>query len=148
MVGVEINMVVTDSLRALELYREIFDIEPVEVTNFPRGQNEVIFTLYGMRIHMLDENAEFQLVAPHQESSKSMWFNVLVPDIKSTFSKAIDAGCLAVQPVTEMTDYGISNAIFSDPFGYLWLLHEMHREVSFDERVKLWEDKQPGIEAT
>jgi len=146
-VGVEINMVVTDSLLALELYREIFDIEPVEVTSFPRGQNEVIFTLYGMRIHLLDENAEFQLVAPNPESSKSMWFNVLVPNIKSTFAKAIKAGCLEVQPVTEMPDYGMSNAIFSDPFGYVWLLHQMHREVSFDERVKLWEDKQPGLEA-
>lgn len=43
MLGVEIDMVVKDSLKALELYEKIFEIERIEVTNFPRGQNEVIF---------------------------------------------------------------------------------------------------------
>ncbi len=55
-VGAEINMVVEDSLRALELYEQIFEIERVEVSNFPKGQNEVVFNLYGLRFHMLDEN--------------------------------------------------------------------------------------------
>ena len=36
----------TDSLKALELYEKIFDIKRVEVSNFPKGENEVIFTLY------------------------------------------------------------------------------------------------------
>ncbi|HBX23858.1 MAG TPA: MerR family transcriptional regulator, partial [Desulfotomaculum sp.] len=35
MVGVEIDMVVTDSLKALELYEEVFDIKRVEVSDFP-----------------------------------------------------------------------------------------------------------------
>lgn len=47
-VGAEINMVVEDSLRALELYEQIFEIERVEVSNFPKGQNEVVFNLYGL----------------------------------------------------------------------------------------------------
>lgn len=45
LVGVEIDMVVTDSLKALELYEKIFEIERVEVSNFPQGENEVVFTL-------------------------------------------------------------------------------------------------------
>ncbi|WP_280527052.1 hypothetical protein [Listeria grandensis] len=40
MIGVEIDFVVTDSLKALHLYQQIFDIEVVESTNFPRGTNE------------------------------------------------------------------------------------------------------------
>lgn len=36
--GVEIDMVVTDSLKALALYENIFEIEPVEVTNFTKGE--------------------------------------------------------------------------------------------------------------
>lgn len=47
-VGVEIDIVVTDSLKALALYESIFEIEPVGVTNFPKGENEVVFTLYGV----------------------------------------------------------------------------------------------------
>ena len=46
--GVEIDMVCEDSLSALELYKRIFDVEPVEVGDYPKGQNEVVFTLYGV----------------------------------------------------------------------------------------------------
>ncbi|HYE80555.1 MAG TPA: VOC family protein [Clostridia bacterium] len=142
MVGVEIDMVITDSLKALELYEKVFDIERVEVTDFPKGENEVVFTLYGVRFHMLDENPEFGLKAPNPDEPKAIWFNILVPDIKETYSKAISAGCTEVQPVTEMADYGVSNAIFGDTFGYLWMLHQIHKEVSFEERTRLWEEKR------
>ncbi|NLO97239.1 MAG: VOC family protein [Peptococcaceae bacterium] len=142
MVGVEIDMIVEDSLKALELYEKIFEIERVEVTNFPKGENEVIFTLYGVRFHMLDENPEFGLKAPSRDEPKSIWFNILVPNIKETFSKAIKAGCTELQPVTEIPDYGVSNAIFSDSFGYIWMLHQVHKKVSFEERMRLWEEKR------
>ncbi len=142
MVGVEIDLVVTDSLKALEFYEKIFEIERVEVTDFPKGQNEVVFTLYGVRFHMLDENPEFQLKAPSAGDPKPIWFNILVPDIKATFAKAMEAGCTTVQPLTEMPDYGVSNAIFSDAFGHLWMLHQIHKVVSFEERVKLFEQNQ------
>lgn len=132
-------MVVTDSLKALELYEKIFDIERVEVTNFSKGENEVIFSLYGVRFHMLDENPQFELVAPKSDGPKPIWFNVMVPDINVTYSKALSEGCTEVQPVTEVPDYGVSNAMFTDTFGYFWMLHQVHKEVSFEERVKLWE---------
>jgi PhnB protein len=141
MVGVEFDMVVTDSLKALELYETVFDIQRVEVTSFPRGQNEAIFTLYGVRFHMLDENPQFHLIAPTPDAPKSFWFNILVPDIKETFSKAIGAGFTEVQPVTELPDFGVSNAVLTDPFGYVWMLHQMHKEVSFEERMQIWEQK-------
>ncbi|NLV92184.1 MAG: VOC family protein, partial [Firmicutes bacterium] len=133
MVGVEIDMVVTDSLQALELYEGIFDIERVEVSDFPKGENEVVFTLYGVRFHMLDENPEFGLIAPQPDNPISVWFNIAVPDIRETFSKAINAGCTEVQPVTEMPEFGATYAMFSDPFGYVWMLHEIHRIVSHEE---------------
>lgn len=142
MTGSEIDFVVTDSLKALALYEKIFDVERVEVTDFPRGENEVVFTLYGVRFHMLDENPEFSLNAPNPDEPRSVWFNILVPDVQSTFTKAIDAGCTEIQAVTEMPEYGISNAIFSDPFGYQWMMHQIHKKVSFEERVKMWEEKR------
>lgn len=142
MTGVEIDMVITDSLKALELYEKVFDLQRVEVTKFPKGENEVIFILYGVRFHMLDENPKFGLKAPTKDEPQSIWFNITVPDIKETFSRAISAGCTELQPVTELADYGVSNAIFNDPFGYQWMLHQVHKEVSFEERIRLWEEKR------
>lgn len=141
MTGIEFDMVVKDSLQALELYEKIFEIERLEVTEFNRGLNEVVFTLDGVRIHMLDENPEYYLVAPKPDDPKTFWFNVTVPDIKATYQKAMDAGCVEVQAVTEMPEMGASNAIFVDPFGYLWMLHQVHREVSFEERNRIFEEK-------
>lgn len=54
---------------------------------------------------MLDENPRFGLAAPNPDKPNTIWFNISVPDIKETFSKAISAGCTEVQPVTEMPDY-------------------------------------------
>jgi len=142
MVGVEIDMIVTDSLKALELYEKIFDIERIEVTDFPKGENEVVFSLYGSRFHMLDENPQFEMIAPKPGDPKPIWFNIMVTDIAKTYSKAMSEGCTEVQPVTEMTDYGVSNAMFSDAFGYLWMLHQVHKEVSFEERTQLWEERR------
>lgn len=144
MVGTEIDLIVIDSLKALELYETIFDIERVEVTDFPKGENEVIFTLYGVRFHMLDENPEFGLKAPNPEYPQTIWFNIMVPDINETFTKAMNAGCTELQPVTELRDFGVSNAIFNDTFGYQWMLHQIHKEVSFEERLRLWEEKREG----
>jgi PhnB protein len=142
MVGVEIDLVTTDSLKALELYEKIFELERVEITDFPRGQNEVVFLLYGTRFHILDENPEFNLVAPKPGDPKLIWFNILVEDIATTFVQDLGAGCTEVQPVTEIPDFGVSNAIFNDPFGHIWMLHQVHREVGFEERKKLWEERK------
>lgn len=141
MVGVEIDMMVPDSIKALELYEAIFAVERVEVTAYERGLNEAIFTLFGTRFHLLDENPEYGLVAPKENEGKPMWINVLVPDIQAVYKKAIENGCTSFQPVTEMTEMGVSNAIFSDPFGFVWTLHQIHREVSFEERTKYFDAK-------
>lgn len=142
--GVEIDMIVTDSLKALELYEGIFDVQRVEVTGYARGRNEAVFTIYGTRFHMLDENPEYQMVAPKPEDPKPMWVNLLVADIRDTYRKAMEAGCTAIQPVTEMEQMGGINAMFADPFGYLWMLHQIVREVSFEERCRILE-QQMGL---
>lgn len=141
MTGIELDMVVPDSLEALDLYEKIFDLERIEVTDFDKGQNEVIFSLYDFNIHMLDESPDIGLNAPSDNSLLPMWINVTVPDIEETFTKAMDAGCTDIQPITEVADFGISNAIFVDPYGYQWMLHQVHKEVSFEERNAIWEEK-------
>ncbi|WP_017185643.1 VOC family protein [Alkalibacillus haloalkaliphilus] len=142
MVGVEIDLVVKDSLKALELYEKVFDVKRVEVSNLPRGENEAVFKLYEVLFHLLDENPDFYLIAPKPDDPKTSWVNVTVPDINETYSKAMEMECTEIQPVTELPDHGVSNAIFMDPFGYVWMLHQVHKEVSHEERLQLWEEQK------
>ncbi|MGG5357722.1 MULTISPECIES: VOC family protein [unclassified Enterococcus] len=139
MKAIEMNMVVKDSLEALALYEKIFDVKRIEVNDFVKGQNEVVFSIYEMRIHMLDENPEFQMYAPDKEKSLPIWFNVIVPDIAETYQKAIDAGCTSIQPVTEMPEMGIAMAMVLDPFGYAWMIHQIKKEISREERLEILE---------
>lgn len=140
--GVEINIVVSDCLAALEQYEQIFELKRIEVTNLPKGQNEVVFEIFGTRFHLLDENPEFHLIAPEEGQPVTMWMNVTVPDIKSTFEAAIRAGCDVVQEVVEIPNYGVSNASFVDSYGYHWMIHQVHRVVGLEERIQLWENQK------
>ncbi|MDO5689128.1 MAG: VOC family protein [Tissierellia bacterium] len=144
MVGVEIDMVLKDSLEAIKAYENVFDLEVLEMTNFASGSNEVVFTLFGVRFHLLDENPDYQLFAPKAGENRSMWLNVMVEDIQNTFDKAVSNGFTAIQPVVKLEDFGVSNAVLSDPFGYVWMLHQMHHVVSFDERMEKF--KEMGFE--
>lgn len=135
--GAEIDFVVEDSLKALKTYESIFDIEVIEKTNFKLGNNEVVFSIYGTNFHMLDENPEYGLNAP-KEANASIWFNVIVSDIEETHDKAIEIGCNEIQKVTQMEEMGVSNSMFTDPFGYVWMVHQVHREVSFEEREEIF----------
>lgn len=137
MEAVEFDFVVKDSLKALELYEKIFPVKRVEVSDFKPGTNEVVFTIFEARFHMLDENPEYHLVAPKEGHPQSFWFNIMVNDIDKTYQAAIENGCSEIQGVTKMEEFGISNAQFLDPFGYVWMLHELHREVSYEERIDI-----------
>ena len=137
---IEIDFVVKDSLAALKCYERIFDVERIEVTDLKTGENEVVFSIHGTKFHLLDENPAFHLKAPDSDCPISMWINVTVPDIRGTYKKAMEAGCIEVQPVVELAGYSVSNASFMDPYGYHWMLHQVHEVVSREERLKLWEN--------
>lgn len=144
MEAVEFDFIVKDSLQALELYKKIFPVVTVEATNFEPGTNEVVFTIFDTRFHMLDENPEYQLFAPKPGNPSSFWFNVTVNSIDEVFQKAVDNGCVAIQEIHHLEAFGVSNASFVDPFGYMWMLHQIHEEVSFEDRMEIF--KEDGFE--
>jgi len=140
--GVETCMVVTSSLAAMELYEKIFELERVEVSDFGVGNSEVVFTIYNARFHLLDENVEQMLIAPKEGDARSSWINVAVPDINSTFEAALNAGCAQISPVSEIPNMGVRNAIFADEFGYMWMLHQIDKVVSHEERMEMFKKQQ------
>lgn len=141
--GVEIDFVVKDSLKALTQYQAIFKdaLEVIEHTSFDTGMNEAVFNLYGVRFHLLDENHEYELFAPTEDNPNTVWFNIVVPNIQETFALALEHGATVVQDLTEMEAMGVTNAMFLDSSNYIWMLHQIHREVSFEEREQYFKDE-------
>ena len=133
-------MVVIDSIAALKLYEQIFDIDPNrnEVSDFGIGFSEVVFNIYDGRFHLLDENPNNLLTARQPTDPYTSWTNVAVPDIATTYAKALAAGCLEIAPINDAPALGIKSAIFVDPFGYMWMLHQVDRVVSHEERMEIF----------
>lgn len=138
MTGVEIDFVVDDSLAAFETYRTVFGAVALEKTAYEKGLNEVVFTIFDSRFHMLDENPEYQLFAPGKGQC-SVWFNLVVEDIQAVYDRAAAAGFAEIQPVTEYQELGMRNAMQKDPFGYIWMLHQIDKAASPGERHSLME---------
>lgn len=90
--GVEIDMIVSDSLKALALYEKIFTIERIDVTDFPKGESEVILSIYGTKFHLLDENPQFEMIAPKPGDPMTIWFNVMVRGYCPDLSKSNQCG--------------------------------------------------------
>ena len=138
--GVEINMIVKDSLNASKLYEKVFGAKIIEATTYEKGLNEVILSIFQTRFHLLDENQEYNLYAPTKDKTNTMWCNLLVEDIEDVFNKSKKEGFNIIQPITELKEFGVINAIISDPFDYQWMLHQIVKEVSFSERCKIMEE--------
>lgn len=143
--GIEIDMVVTDCLAALKLYEKVFGAEKIEAASYNKGLNEAVFTVYGTRFHLLDENPAYGLTAPKPGVQLPVWCNAVVEDIGAVFEKAKAAGFAVIQPLNDMKDFGVINAVVKDPFGYVWMFHQILKEVGFEERCKLIE-AQMGIQ--
>lgn len=139
--GLEVCMVVKDSIAALELYEKIFEVERIEVSDLGVGISEVVFSVFGTRLHLLDENPDHMLIAPKEGDPRSSWLNVAVPDISATFDKALAAGCQEISPITEVPNFGVKNAIFVDEFGYMWMLHQIDKVVSHEERMAIFKNE-------
>lgn len=92
----------------------------------------------------MDENEQFGLVAPKSGDKMPVCFNIVVTDIKTMFGKAEAHGFTVIQPLTEMPAMGLSNAVLLDPFGYIWMLHQIDKEISYEERCRFME--QQGFE--
>jgi uncharacterized glyoxalase superfamily protein PhnB len=131
---------VHDVLKAFELYEKVFGAKVVEKTAFDRGMNECVFTIYDFRFHILDESPENCLNAPKEGGSSSIWFNILDEAIQPVYDKALELGFTVIMPLQNMPDHGVQNAMVQDPFGIVWMIHQIDRIVSFEDRVKLAED--------
>ncbi len=120
----EVNMVVSNSVLALDLYNRIFELEYYEKTNLKLGNNEAFFSINGLHFHMYDENLEYGLVAPFVNEESSCWFNITVDNIEDIFNKANKYHCKITMPITYIETHKVYNGMFKDHFGYSWLIHQ------------------------
>lgn len=82
MLGIEIDLVVPDCKQALALYEQIFGAEDIQISSLPGGKMEATLSIHGTRFRLMDENEDFQLLAPRRGDGIPMWCAVYVPDAR------------------------------------------------------------------
>jgi uncharacterized glyoxalase superfamily protein PhnB len=127
--GLEVCFCVPDTLAAIDLYGSVFGAETIEKTALAKGLNEAVFTVLGSRFHILDENPEADLHAPKEGQTVSIWFNMVVGDIKEVYDKALASDFSAIMGITVMENRGLRTAMVKDPFGHIWQLHQIDKAV-------------------
>lgn len=137
----ELDFIVPNSLEAITVYQSVFEVSDIEPTDYEKGLNEVRFKLQEMQMHILDENPDYNMYAPKQDVTFPIWVTLTVSDIKETLQKAVDNGFSLVQPLTDIPEFGVKNAVIKDPFGYQWMLHEVYGSKTTEELNQAMEKK-------
>jgi PhnB protein len=129
------HIVVQGAERAVAFYRDAFGAEEVDRIPTPDGRlMSVQLRIGDGMLHLADEFAEMGILAPPSIGGTPVVMALDVADADAVFSRAIDAGATARQPVAEMF-WGDRHGQLEDPFGHRWNISQHLRDVPHDEIV-------------
>jgi PhnB protein len=105
---------------AIDFYRAVFGaIERMRMPE-PDGKLGHAEVEIGSAVIMLsDEFPALGIRAPSTIGGTPVTLSLYVEDVDKVFARAVDAGAIAVRPVTDQF-YGDRTGQFEDPFGHRW----------------------------
>jgi PhnB protein len=131
---------VTDGPKAIEFYTSVFGAEVISRQDLPDGRVAHAELKFGnSMLQLSDEMPQIGLRAPTGEWVHSSLVHY-VPDVDTTYAKAIEAGAKTVEEVqTFLTGDRFGTVI--DPFGHRWAIMTRVEDVSREEaerRINDW----------
>lgn len=141
-----LNMVVADSIEAMEFYEKVFDAKRGDVFHFPdkKGENEANITVGNVELRLIDENTSYSCYPPKKGEVDSIWLQIIVADTDAVLKKAVENGAVVGQEPSEFMD--TRYAEITDPFGYTWTINQIIREISYEERYQFYVENQESKE--
>ena len=141
-----LNLVVSDAIKAMKFYEKVFGATRDEVYHFPNrsNSNEANVIVGGVSLRLIDENADFGCSPSKEDETSSIWLEIEVEDAESTLKKASIHGAKVEQELSEFM--GTLNAQITDPYGYVWTINQVLKEVTFEERYRFYEELHSEME--
>ncbi|GAA0734083.1 VOC family protein [Clostridium oceanicum] len=122
----EVNMVVSNAREAADYYSNLFNATILSKTDETSEMNETRMKLGNTEIRVLNENKDYGLIAPSEGSTSSMWLNLYVKDIESSFNNAVSQGCKVISPINDFPEIPARNAVISDKFNHVWVINQKY----------------------
>lgn len=135
-----LNMVVSDAIKATEFYESVFNGIRGDVYHFPdrENSNEANITIGNVCLRLIDENKDYDCYPPKEDEINSIWLQIEVEDTDLTLEKAKLHGAIVGSEPSEFM--GVRHAEITDPFGYIWTINQILKEISFEDRYRIYEE--------
>jgi PhnB protein len=104
---------------AVEFYRAAFNAQEIFKIEAPDGAVVAELAVGQSRFWVADESPEHKNFSPETLGGATVRMILVVDDPDRAYQRAIDAGGVVVQPVTDQ-DYGWRVGRLVDPFGHHW----------------------------
>jgi PhnB protein len=104
---------------AVEFYRVAFNAQELFKIEAPDGAVVAELAIGQSRFWVADESPEHKNFSPETLGGATVRMILVVDDPDRAYQRAIDAGGVVVQPVTDQ-DYGWRVGRLVDPFGHHW----------------------------
>lgn len=138
--GVTAYLVVRNAAAAIDFYSSVFGAVEVLRLATPDGIIGHAELRVGGGVFMLAEEVpDMDIKAPPSIGGSSVGLMIYVPDAKTVFQAAVDAGATVFKPICEQF-YGDLSGTIDDPFGHRWTIAQRIEDVSPDEVRKRFED--------
>jgi uncharacterized glyoxalase superfamily protein PhnB len=115
------HLVVRDSARAVDFYRQAFGAVELYRSHAPDGKRVMHCELLlgDSRFLIHDEFPEQGLLSPLGMNGTAVTLHLYVEDVDRIFRQALDAGAETLMPVADCF-WGDRYGILRDPFGHKW----------------------------
>lgn len=130
------ELVVKNAANAIEFYKKALGAE--ELIRMPGPDGNIMHSelKIGDSVFFLtEENPKMATKSPQSLGGSTGTLTVYVPDVDSSFRKALDAGGKEGMPVSDQF-WGDRFGTFTDPFGYTWGLGTHKEDLSQQELGK------------
>jgi PhnB protein len=129
-------LVIKGAAKALDYYKRVFDATEVMRMDGPNGAIMHAEIKIGDSFVMLsDEFPDRGARGPEALGGSPVGLMVYVPDVDSTYKKAVDNGAKVIQAV-ENQFYGDRSGTVVDPFGHKWFIATHVEDVTPEEMEK------------
>lgn len=127
------SLTVKGAAQAIEFYQKAFGA--TEKSRFPGPDGLIMHAeikIGDSMLFMSDEHPKGETQAPESLGGATGSVLLYVPDVDSTFNRAVQAGAKAIMPPADMF-WGDRFAKLVDPFGHHWALATHKEDVPPDE---------------
>ena len=129
-----------DASAAIAFYKKAFGAEERMRLTEPGGKiGHAEIAIGDSVIRLSDEYADYGVLSAQTLGGSPVRMNLHVPDVDAVAKQAVAAGAKMVRPVADQF-YGYRSGVFSDPFGYTWILSTLVENVSAEEMQRRFDE--------